>query len=79
MGEDLEVFTRAVNHLYLILRCQKGPQCTQVLQLQRVDQVRLCSPAQLNKGNLRKKRIATPKFGVNRNVLSGCVRRQYLT
>ena len=49
------------------------------MKLERIDQVRLCSPAQLDKGNLRKKRIATAKLGVNRYVLSGCVRRQYLT
>ena len=67
MGKHLQILTRAVNQLGLGGVSQKRPQRAEVIKLQRVNQIGLIPPAQLQQSNLREKRIATAKFGIDRH------------
>ena len=67
MGKHLQILTRAVNQLGLGGVSQKRPQRTEIIKLQRVNEIGLIPPTQLQQGDLRKKRIATAKFGIDRH------------
>ena len=67
MGKHLQILPRAVNQLGLAGVSQKRTQRTEIIKLQRVNELGLIAPTQLQQGDLRKKRIATAKFGIDRH------------